>query len=1286
MHMKFYWILLVMVSLTIKVMGQGPQLTNVIPPSPNMQAMEKYGDIPVSTYTGIPNISIPLYTVKFRDITIPISLSYHASGIKVDEEASQVGLGWVLNAGGSISRKIIGGDDFNGNYLNANIPSFEKGFVPTQLVQLGDKGWFYNIGYPHLPTIYDSSLSTFVDNGQPYDLQPDEFYFNIPGHIGKFILDHDDTVYLQNQKKLLITYASDGSSFEIQTEEGFSYNFLQYDYYNNNGSKEKSAWYLTSVISPLGSVVTFNYTVNTDEFIQTIGGYSESRDDYTSLLQMGYSGISFGDQQGPTPGHNYSIVTLSSIDFTNGIVKFSYSNNRKDTQDEQRLDSIRVYEKNKSGLIEAFPIKTIIFNYGYFKGNVTTSPYDTLAGYRLMLEGLQTIGTYNVDSVGLKDGYYNSPDSEGAYRFTYYDSISSDILPSKTSFARDHWGYYNGKNSNTSLIPTFTQLNIPGDFVLSEMGTMGTERDADTNFVRAFSLKDIFYPTGGTTEFQYESNDFDVAKSEINDKSFYANEPVLSPQSQALLYDGSNKGIIYTDTLNLTDQYLILQDTAIEALPVSVNAAFRFVGGTGGNCNDVNIGNGQVYYELDDIFGKTIDHVDVADLPLCTSNGNQAPCIGCQSGSPVFTYTRSFNLGPGKYVWKAYCANSGNALKLEDIHATFSWYTQVGSQVNPSDNPKILNYAFGGGIRIRNITDYDGIGGSKTKTFIYHYSEEDSSNNIYQYSFGRIMEMPRYGYFQIEQFIMGFVTPDGEIDYTGPITHLMRSAETNLPLDGSGGGMAVGYDQVIELDGPNGRLGKIEYKFSNQPDFIPNYNIDGFPMRPPYNSGIANKYNGDLLDQTEYQYENGQYYPVHEVENIYNTYPATENEIYGLEKRSQINRKELFPLSGPPSMVPDTLLPNQLLLYFYPALQSEWHYLRNKTEKTYDINDSSKYMVNTVNYYYNNSNHYQLTGISTTDSKGETVITTLSYPLDFSGLNNSDPFSKGIQTLETSHVVNAIIEKYVQKMDTNFKVETIFGFLNSYEPASPLPALIYKSEPSKPIFNFTPAYITSSGVKMDSNYNALIYLDLYDPYGNILQQHKAFDLSQSYIWDYNNSLPIATAVNAISLDIAYSSFESNGTGNWRINDTSRNYSNSFTGVTCFVFNGSNDFISDSSLSTTKQYIVSYWSMNGSITVSNSGSFTTGSTKNGWTYFEHKLTSGVSSVKISGAGKIIDELRLFPVDAQMTTYTYDPLIGITSSCSPNNIVSYYLYDALGRLHGIKDQDGNIIKTIDYNYKY
>jgi len=48
----------------------------------------------------LPTISIPIYTIVQDGISIPITLDYHARGVRVDEVASNVGLGWALNGVG----------------------------------------------------------------------------------------------------------------------------------------------------------------------------------------------------------------------------------------------------------------------------------------------------------------------------------------------------------------------------------------------------------------------------------------------------------------------------------------------------------------------------------------------------------------------------------------------------------------------------------------------------------------------------------------------------------------------------------------------------------------------------------------------------------------------------------------------------------------------------------------------------------------------------------------------------------------------------------------------------------------------------------------------------------------------------------------------------------------------------------------------------------------------------------------------------------------------------------
>ena len=55
------------------------------------------------------------------------------------------------------------------------------------------------------------------------------------------------------------------------------------------------------------------------------------------------------------------------------------------------------------------------------------------------------------------------------------------------------------------------------------------------------------------------------------------------------------------------------------------------------------------------------------------------------------------------------------------------------------------------------------------------------------------------------------------------------------------------------------------------------------------------------------------------------------------------------------------------------------------------------------------------------------------------------------------------------------------------------------------------------------------------------------------------------------------------------------------------------------------------------------------------------------------------------DALVNTYTYKPLVGITSETLPNGNVIYYEYDASGRLACKKDRNGKVIQQYGYNYK-
>lgn len=68
--------------------------------TPDVNAMIRNITTPADKYTGTLNIQVPIWSISTNSGDIPIHLYYTASGIKNDDIASIVGLGWGLAAGG----------------------------------------------------------------------------------------------------------------------------------------------------------------------------------------------------------------------------------------------------------------------------------------------------------------------------------------------------------------------------------------------------------------------------------------------------------------------------------------------------------------------------------------------------------------------------------------------------------------------------------------------------------------------------------------------------------------------------------------------------------------------------------------------------------------------------------------------------------------------------------------------------------------------------------------------------------------------------------------------------------------------------------------------------------------------------------------------------------------------------------------------------------------------------------------------------------------------------------
>ena len=317
--------------------------------------------------------------------------------------------------------------------------------------------------------------------------------------------------------------------------------------------------------------------------------------------------------------------------------------------------------------------------------------------------------------------------------------------------------------------------------------------------------------------------------------------------------------------------------------------------------------------------------------------------------------------------------------------------------------------------------------------------------------------------------------------------------------------------------------------------------------------------------------------------------------------------------------------------------------LYKKVESFYDANDATGKLERTTDYAYN-VNNLKAEEITTKNSKKEEVKTKFYYPDELEQLN---------------------LPKYTAFSDLNLLSPLLRT--ETYNGGTKLQSSTVSYEKQGSVF--LPKTYTEQ-IK-DAVARELLTVNSYDAHGNILETKDKTGVVNSFIVDYSTEDYIGLVKNAPSNNIAYSSFESNTWGNWTpagnvISTTS------FTGKK--AFNGTLTKTVDPG-----NYIVMLWT-NASATV-NGNSGVTIATSGLWKLQKYEIGGGTVLVQSTS----MDEVRLYPKDAQMTTYTYEPLVGMTSATDPSGKTVFYEYDGFQRLKLIRDQDGKIVKQFDYKYQ-
>lgn len=515
--------------------------------SPEVANLGTYGQIPVSQFTGVPNISIPVYNIKVGKYSFPLSISYHLASVKPQNQGGCLGLGWNLMAGGYITRTVRGG-------------------IYDEQCEANGKAHGYYAFAKRLKNISTQELkkendSLFLGNNnyrEIHEISADEFSFNFFGYTGNFYYNPDgDWTVVSNQEIKVEFDEKDGfvyldqvkkrincrgwgnadwnnrffGKFTLITPDGCRYEFGGLDamefsvpYYGRYyADMTATTWKLCKITTPDKRSVEFSY--DTTGLLCNLY-YDPQVKELENITCTSVQSINSG-RAGLT-GFLLFPCHIKSIKTTNETINFIYA---EDYGYSSRFYTGALYWQDASMFkrFNNFSINPAINSFGLFLPIENVQSVDDvkkqLKNYMLhciqVEKGLGSRTFYfdyalnkrkKLSLFTVREGipmlikkyktnidtqeqylYYEIPTCEKSkgmpeYKFNYNTATT---LPQKYDLGdTDSWGYYNGKNIKLSDAPNI-DIEYP-----QYLGTM------------AEVLTELEYPTGGKTLFEYELNSY----------------------------------------------------------------------------------------------------------------------------------------------------------------------------------------------------------------------------------------------------------------------------------------------------------------------------------------------------------------------------------------------------------------------------------------------------------------------------------------------------------------------------------------------------------------------------------------------------------------------------------------------------------------------------------------------------------------------------------------------------------------------------------------------------------
>ena len=1148
--------------------GGLPGERRVVPPAPTTAGLGTYGSLPVDLNAGVVTVTVPLGEAKSRSLTVPVSLSYRTTGIRVEEVASWVGLGWSLNAGGLITRTVRGLPDeaVSSGYFEA-YPRWQQ----------ADSAYRAN---PTKAT-WDAKKQADQDaaNGV-IDTEPDTYSLTLPGQSATFLLDVHRRVHLNPYRSWVVSGDPTGG-WEVVLADGVRYEFadIETTQLANAGTRDlpfASAWHLSAMVSANGKDrIEFDYLANAGGAAQVVPTNRVFR---AKLYAVPYApnnnNASYCAQDPPfSDGNvftamNYRTLSLRrirtatvTVDFNSDAVRPDL--NLKSDAPGRQLTSV-VFTDARA------PAVSRRFDFAY-------AP----AADRLRLDAVRQVG-------------------QPAYAFQYDESTA---LPPRTSYAQDHWGFYNGQ-ANTSLLPA-PPASVANGRVVSTLAT--ANRATNPAVMQAGVLTSVQYPTGGRSSFEYEANRIWETRPGVDDSvtTFTAAVSGLAPPR----LDSVSQAVY--DVLFPANQALGQPSVAATVFTLP-RGATNLVVNTAPTTGTTGASYG--LYRL----------ADGSPNPGAFRSGTQVYPPPSTGG---FTLQASA-LTAGTYLLYA-SAPDVNAF------ATIELRMHVTTPARGTDRAV-------GGLRVRRMVDDPGTGESVVSRYDYARYDSTAERRI---STGRLFFEPQYLRFS-------------------PCNAAIVAAADARTLNYAQEGYHIGYDEV-RVTRRGATDGITTYRYLNGSEATGR----SFVVRETATDGtgrvvkqLDNDYYAGTSDVLPLQkvflrnYEVGvcaqlgcsQYYAI-----LDETY-ETERESYRCAQEPLLSaaREQLF-ASSPPTPAAH-------------ASRRTYSYAQLPTGQLFESPSWVRQFL----------------------ANGEQLATHTAYAREYPTGNARDAPAAGLAALAARHVLTAVVETQ-QWRHHGPDSALVGGGLTHYQALEPRRAWSMAAAAPVAAADFVGSRIQNQRFVQDPRYVETASYDRYDRWGNVAEAHYRSTRS-SLLWDDHGTHVLARVSQAHVEQAAYTSFEPAAAGRWRY-DTAAVAAGGVTGRWCYP-GGSPAVARDSVPPGT--YALALWAtappqvrVNG---VGAAAPLPVASSSRGNRRFQCyryrlPLTAPLSTVVIGGApGELLDEVRLCPADAQMTSYTHEPLAGLASQTDPAGRILTYEYDGLGRLVRTRDEQGRILSQQQYHY--